>query len=387
MCTKPNLIISYLPRSNGFGENKHITKFLPGRYKSDLEKEFVDDDIVEYTTLPDDFDLESFLKRQTRLERWYELERNGEIEDLKITPVGCRKCKECRNVKKGQDAARIFLDCEQVGFENAYFITLTYNEFSIPSDGSLHKEHLQKFMKRLREFEDREFASKVRFYAIGEYGPKNLRPHFHIIVNGCVLRDLKYFMKNALGQPLFRSEVIEKLWPYGFILVGECCYDTCAYVAGYVLKKAIGKKQRDALASLGLKPEFALQSLKPGLGLGHVDRNNAEDVLRILDKYYSPAGVDENGIPLFTDCVTLPAVRDQAPLRVQPPRYCDKLLKEYDPERYELVTQARREKAEQKHVEVLKQTGMTEDQYYSHQDKIKERDKRGFLRNFLFQIS
>lgn len=387
MCTKPNLLISYRPPSNGHGENKHKTVFLPGRFKSDLEKEYVDGDIVEFSNIPEDFDLDQILKRQTRLEKYYELERKGEIEDLKITPVGCRMCKECRNVKKGQDAARIFLDCDQVGFENAYFISLTYNDFYIPSDGSLHKEHLQKFMKRLREYEDREYDSKVRFYAIGEYGPKNLRPHFHIIVNGCILRDLNFFMTNALGQPLYRSKTIEKLWPYGFSLIGECCYDTCAYVAGYVLKKAIGKKQREALESLGLNPEFTLQSLRPGLGLGHVDRNNAEEVLKILDKYYAPAGVNPDGIPLFKDYITLPAVRDQAPLRVQPPRYCDKLLKEYDPERYELVTQARREKAETKHVEKLKETGMTEEAYYAKQHRLKERDKRGFLRNFLYEIS
>ena len=59
------------------------------------------------------------------------------------------------------------------------FLTLTYNDENLPKDGSLSKEEVQKYLKRLRERLD---GREIKFYAAGEYGEDNGRPHYHLIL-------------------------------------------------------------------------------------------------------------------------------------------------------------------------------------------------------------
>ncbi len=65
------------------------------------------------------------------------------------------------------------------------FITLTYNEQSIPYDHGLKKSDFQKFFKRLRK---KHYWERLRYYMAGEYGTATNgglgRPHFHAIVFG-----------------------------------------------------------------------------------------------------------------------------------------------------------------------------------------------------------
>ena len=42
---------------------------------------------------------------------------------------------------------------------------------------------LQLFLKRLRKYADKKYdIKKVRYFAIGEYGPKRFRPHWHLLL-------------------------------------------------------------------------------------------------------------------------------------------------------------------------------------------------------------
>jgi len=99
------------------------------------------------------------------------------------------------------------------------FITLTYDENNINSNGSLDKSHVQKFLKRVRK------VFKFRYFICGEYGDENKRPHYHGIIFGLDFRKIK------------REQWLEKKWGLGFIQVGECNIATASYVCGYVAKK------------------------------------------------------------------------------------------------------------------------------------------------------
>lgn len=151
------------------------------------------------------------------------------------------------------------------------FITLTYRTECLPSDGSLSKRALQLFFKRLR-FEI--LPQTVRYYACGEYGDTNGRPHYHSILFGFQFQDLKPWRKTPNGDVLYRSATLEKLWPWGQCEVGHVTHQSCGYVARYALKKVTGvsavahyTRPHPATGELfEVLPEFALMSRRPGIG-------------------------------------------------------------------------------------------------------------------------
>lgn len=155
-----------------------------------------------------------------------------------------------------------------------YFLTLTFDDKYLPEDLSLRSFHLQDFWKRVRnaldlesDFFDGAFkdAPRIKYYAAGEYGTENFRPHYHAIVFGLplkVLGDLTYHASSG-DFCLYRSSFIERHWPWGFSTVSEMSFETAAYVARYCTKKLF-KDGAEAYAEVGILPERAWMS--KGLG-------------------------------------------------------------------------------------------------------------------------
>lgn len=86
-------------------------------------------------------------------------------------------------------------------------ISLTYEK----CDGDLHKEHLQKFIKRLRKYLDSLDGRKIRYYGCGEYGGLGNRPHYHICVFNWYPPDARYsFTKNGIRY--FESDILNNIW-------------------------------------------------------------------------------------------------------------------------------------------------------------------------------
>ena len=81
--------------------------------------------------------------------------------------VPCGKCMACR-VKRTMEWSVRILD-EASYYKTNTFLTLTYNDENLPKDGSLSKEEVQKYLKRLRERLD---GREIKFYAAGEYGER-----------------------------------------------------------------------------------------------------------------------------------------------------------------------------------------------------------------------
>ena len=208
--------------------------------------------------------------------------------------IPCGQCVGCRLERSRQWAVRCVHEASL--HEDNCFITLTYNNESLPEDGSLNKKHFQDFMKRLRK---KYKNKKIRYYHCGEYGDKNFRPHYHAIIFGLQFDDQKLFTVNN-GEKLYTSEKLEKLWPFGFSTIGTVTFESAAYVARYVMKKVNGKNAKnhyervnnDTGEIYNLVSEYNTMSRRPGIAAGWFDKYKDDvypsDNIHLREKTFRP---------------------------------------------------------------------------------------------------
>lgn len=199
-------------------------------------------------------------------------ERRSKGDYVRTLELACGQCIGCRLERSRQWAVRMMHEASL--YPGNSFVTLTYRDLKAQS---LDYRDFQLFMKRLRK----EFApGKVRFFCAGEYGTLGLRPHFHAILFNCFFVDREYWMKSPGGGKLYRSKVLERLWPLGFSSIGDVTFESAAYVARYVVKKVGSSGVVERFHSLDVTtgevveraPEFARMSLRPGIGAAWLDR-------------------------------------------------------------------------------------------------------------------
>ncbi len=63
-----------------------------------------------------------------------------------------------------------------------YFITLTYADEFLPKNKQLNYSHIEDIIKKLSDKVRYRYDINIRYFVAGEYGSKNGRPHFHMIV-------------------------------------------------------------------------------------------------------------------------------------------------------------------------------------------------------------
>lgn len=109
---------------------------------------------------------------------FYVLPRGG----LEKVPVPCGRCPPCKLRRVNGWVFRLLQ--EEKRSTSAYFLTLTYDTSSVPITEhgfmTLSKTDLQKYFKRLRKID----SGTIKYYAVGEYGSLNNRPHYHAIIFG-----------------------------------------------------------------------------------------------------------------------------------------------------------------------------------------------------------
>lgn len=173
-------------------------------------------------------------------------------EDMRIaaTPFPCGRCYMCRKVKQRTWVHRILLEAREHTVSS--FVTLTYNDDSLPEWGCLVKRDPQLFLKRLRKLSN----LRIRYFLCGEYGGVTWRPHYHLILFG--IND---------------EALIKSAWSKGFTQCGELSVKTAYYVTKYAVKGMTYKKHKK-LMEYGLTPEFCLASKGPpgGLGIGVINK-------------------------------------------------------------------------------------------------------------------
>lgn len=179
----------------------------------------------------------------------------------------CGQCIGCRVARSRQWALRCVHEAAM--HERNCFVTLTYSPESLPADGSLNVKHWQKFAKRLRKN-----VGKFRFFHCGEYGDRNLRPHYHACIFGMDFSDDRRLWSKSGVNRLYVSDSLSDTWKLGFATVGSLTYESAAYVARYVMKKRTGPQAAEHYERVNpetgevfsVVPEYVTMSRRPGIG-------------------------------------------------------------------------------------------------------------------------
>lgn len=241
-------------------------------------------------------------------------EEIGQSQNLEQLKIPCGKCSGCRLDKSRDWAVRVMHESSL--YDKNCFITLTFNDENIKR--SLDKSDFQKFMKRLRK----KFGQGVRYFHCGEYGERLNRPHHHAILFNFDFTD-KYLYKVSNNVKWYRSECLEKLWPFGFSVIGDVNFASAAYVARYVVKKQ-SKDFKGRMHYDGRVPEYITMSRRPGIASVWIDKY-------FTDVYPS-------------DFVVL---HGNVNLKAKPPKFYDEKLSLTSGKLYRIIKRVRREKAEQ----------------------------------------
>lgn len=205
--------------------------------------------------------------------------RSEAFVDLPDMVVPCGQCVGCRLERSRQWSVRLMHEAAM--HEDNCFLTLTYDDEHVPSDGSLRKSDFQKFMKRIRM----AYGAGISYFHCGEYGDLNWRPHYHAILFGLDFRDRSGFCRGKAGFASYTSPTLSSFWTMGIATVGDCSQASAAYVARYCLKKVNGVKAEDHYKRITpdgevywLEPEYATMSKRPAIGKRWFDKYGAEVV-------------------------------------------------------------------------------------------------------------
>ena len=290
--------------------------------------------------------------------------------------IPCGKCIGCRLEYSKQWANRIMLESKTSN--NIWGINLTYNNDNIPIKHpidletgevitsiecpTLKEKDVQDFLKRLRMNMFRKYGTKsIRYAYAGEYGEQRQRPHYHLIVFNCPIKDLKEVRKSKKNFPMYESEEISKTWGKGLVTINEVSWDYSAYVARYIMKKQKGQGSKEYYDSIGREKEYFRTSRRPGLGKEYYNLNK--------DKIYD------------TDEIFL-GKRDKV-LKLKPAKYYDKLFDVEDHERMQEIKENRRKSAEDK-IKIIKNilnNEITYEEYLEIQERTKQEQVKSLRRN------
>lgn len=173
-----------------------------------------------------------------------------ECQNLKYLPkqdimVPCGHCAFCSATRRSDWATRLHYEAKL--HYGSKFITLTYaNPHLTWKDNvpQLNKSDLQNWFKKVRKA-----GFKLRYYAVGEYGSKTFRPHYHVILFGDV-----------------PDVVLRKAWSFGEIHIGTVTQASIAYCLGYIVNGKGWKMKHKRVAP------FCTMSRRPGLGVNYLSK-------------------------------------------------------------------------------------------------------------------
>lgn len=174
--------------------------------------------------------------------------------------VPCGKCPACLSRRRSMWSTRLHYEVK--ASLSAYFITFTYDDEHLPlkilnRNGVISyvpvvcKRDIQLFLKRFRKLIS---PFKIRYFVVSEYGPDNLRPHYHMLL---------FNYPNELYGKL--NEFLELSWSNGFIRVDPVNPARINYVTGYCLDSSTLPEYLDK--------NFMLCSRRPGLGASFLDND------------------------------------------------------------------------------------------------------------------
>lgn len=298
--------------------------------------------------------------------------QNKMLKDLQSnqewTKVPCGQCAGCQQDYSRQWAIRCIMEASN--WEDNIFLTLTYDEDHLPDyendeivdkngviyendgtwKGALQPRDWELFMKKLREHWRKHYNhTGIKFYMCGEYGGQNGRPHYHAILFNFPIKwkELKIHRMNVDGSIIYECPEIKEIWEKGFITVAEVNWDTCAYVARYVMKKLKAIPAPELYYEQGQIPEFVRMSRRPGIG----------------KENFKPEWYTNDEIIIKGHRQNIQTVR--------PPKYYDKMYDELNHEHMNSIKNQRKEQAEMSRKMQMSKTSL----YEAQQLKIEEAEK------------
>lgn len=293
----------------------------------------------------------------------------------KLLTINCGQCIDCKLQKAREWATRCMLEAKE--HKDNYFLTLTYDNEHLPITpkidmetgeiipnewvATLYPKDLEKFWKRLRDHWKRKHGVEVgiRYYECGEYGEKKDRPHYHAIVFGLPINDLKPDHKSKRGNMNFISEEIQKIWGKGIVAVGDVTWESCAYTARYITKKQTGKGSY--IYELEQKvPEFCNMSRRPAIGKAYFEKNWQS--IYENDELYIKTKKGVKG--------------------VKPSRYYDKLFDVIDHEKMDIIKGRRVNIAEIKQKQLEQSTDKSWEEFVNDRDEGNDLKYKTLKRHF-----
>lgn len=106
---------------------------------------------------------------------------------------------------------------------DTYWYQISNGKRYIPKYPVLNKDDIIKFVKRVRNELKKVSDEKIRYFIVGEYGPKGKKPHYH----GCF-----YFNSREIQKVIV--SVVNKKWTNGNANCSASKSKTASYVASYV---------------------------------------------------------------------------------------------------------------------------------------------------------
>lgn len=215
----------------------------------------------------------------------------------RVVWLPCGGCIACRREKRQEKT--LLQSLEASLFDDNWFLTLTYDDdktldLTGTKPYSLVRSHLASFNESMRKYCEYN-GVKYRFFAVGEYGDKYERPHYHLSIFGLppsildidddldtqklrkdTLNDkarllaVKTARTDSNGNFFWQSRVIADRWQFGNHQIYRANRETFQYVAGYCVKKLTGSSKESFLDTGRILPYFA-QS-RPSIGFPWFER-------------------------------------------------------------------------------------------------------------------
>lgn len=274
------------------------------------------------------------------------LTRPEDILNWEESKIRCQKCLPCALHKAAQTGVRATDEIACYPDANL-FITLTVSDEYLQEifpEGEIQKRPFQLFMKRLQKKEKgiheiihprtKKKVRPIRALYCGEYGEDGLRPHYHAIIFNWKPEDLTLLrsLRQSKAYENYQSNILEKLWPYGNIHIGEASFEASGYIARYTAKKYLQKEDPRLLG----KAEAFIEYPR-GYGLGRLTYDKRKEQMFHHDFKFVKKSKER-----FSNRGT------DTPFKVAIPQYYNRLRKAESPESYEEVVNKRVQRGQAK---------------------------------------
>lgn len=221
-----------------------------------------------------------------------------------LVDIPCGKCEACLVRRANEWTFRLREELKVSS--NCFFITLTYDEENLPKTDikvrsknafenylnggkfydvylkdvpTFNKKHCQLFIKKLRN----HYGNGLRYFLASEYGTKNERPHYHMLLFNVPER-----AKNDVLTLLKLESIVKRSWNMGRIEVTPVINERVVYCSKYSLSNLDNPYYYP-------KP-FILASRRPMIGYNFLKKNLVEDYRYTLKNY--GVAVDGTKYPL-----------------------------------------------------------------------------------------